>query len=106
MTVAHDPDTTAMVAYLTARVLAGDGHTDPDAVTHADIDTAADIAGVDRPTSSDDWHTVRAALEAIAGQPQTDEAAERLRKLHADCRADYEAARWWRDGNSNRRRFW
>lgn len=52
-------------AYRTAKVLADNGHTDSDAVTHADIDTAADIAGVARPASSTDRHTVRGALDAI-----------------------------------------
>jgi hypothetical protein len=56
---------TAYAAYRTAQVLAEHGRLDSDAVTTADIDTAADLAGVDRPTSPDDRHTVRIALDAI-----------------------------------------
>lgn len=55
---------TAYDAYRTAQALADHGHTDSDAVTHADIDTAADIAGAARP-SSDDRHTIRGALHAL-----------------------------------------
>ncbi|MCX4596176.1 hypothetical protein OG819_42945 [Streptomyces sp. NBC_01549] len=56
---------TAYDAYLTARTLAANGRLDSDAVTHADIDTAADLAGAQRPAGSDDRHTVRLALDAI-----------------------------------------
>ncbi|MFE2710532.1 hypothetical protein ACFXKI_00725 [Streptomyces mirabilis] len=56
---------TALDAYLTARTLAADGCHDSDAVTHADMDAAADLAGARRPAGSDDRHTVRAALDAI-----------------------------------------
>jgi hypothetical protein len=56
---------TAYDAYLTARTLAADGRHDSDAVTHADIDAAADLAGARRPAGSDDRHTVRTALDAI-----------------------------------------
>lgn len=56
---------TPLDAYNTARVLANHGFTDPDAVTVADMDAAADYAGVDRPTGSDDRWVVRLALEAI-----------------------------------------
>lgn len=52
-------------AYRTARFLAVEGRTDSDAVSRADIDAAADLAGVNRPASADDRHTVRAALDAI-----------------------------------------
>jgi hypothetical protein len=48
-----------------ARILADDGHTDSDVVTHADIDAAADIAGVSRPAGPDDRHAVRTALDTI-----------------------------------------
>ena len=56
---------TAYDAYRTAVVLAENGHTDVDAVTHADIDAAADYAGADRPTDSNDRHTIQTALAAI-----------------------------------------
>ncbi|MFH8926339.1 hypothetical protein ACH4D4_04720 [Streptomyces pristinaespiralis] len=55
-------------AYLTAQALAADGRTDSDAVTHADIDSAADLAGTQRPASQDDRHAVRIALDAIGGK--------------------------------------
>lgn len=55
---------TALAAYETARVLADNG-LDSDAVTHADIDAAADLAGAPRPAGPDDRHTVRTALDAI-----------------------------------------
>lgn len=57
---------TALDAYRTAKVLADNGATDSDAVTHADIDTAADYAGTARPTG-DDRHAVRIALDAMGG---------------------------------------
>jgi hypothetical protein len=56
---------TALDAYLTARTLADHGRHDSDAVTHADMDTAADLAGAQRPAGSDDRHTVRLALDTI-----------------------------------------
>lgn len=56
---------TAYDAYLTAQTLAADGRHDSDAVTHADMDAAADIAGAPRPAGSDDRHTVRLALDTI-----------------------------------------
>ncbi|AVH59919.1 MULTISPECIES: hypothetical protein [Streptomyces] len=56
---------TALDAYLTARTLADHGMTDSDAVTIADFDTAADLAGAHRPAGPDDRHTVRIALDAI-----------------------------------------
>lgn len=56
---------TAYDAYRTAALLAAEGRTDSDAVTRADIDQAADLAGADRPQSSDDQHAVRIALDAI-----------------------------------------
>jgi hypothetical protein len=56
---------TALDAYLTARTLADHGRHDSDAVTHADMDAAADNAGARRPAGSDDRHTVRTALDAI-----------------------------------------
>ncbi|MEU9310922.1 hypothetical protein [Streptomyces sp. NPDC048256] len=54
-------------AYRTARKLAENGRTDSDALTQADIDAAADLAGATRPTSSGDRHNVRLALDAIGG---------------------------------------
>jgi hypothetical protein len=56
---------TALDAYRTAQTLAGHSHHDSDAVTHADMDTAADLAGAARPSSSDDRNNVRLALDAI-----------------------------------------
>jgi hypothetical protein len=56
---------TALDAYLTAQALAANGRHDSDAVTHADIDTAADLAGAQRPAGADDRHTVRTALDTI-----------------------------------------
>lgn len=56
---------TGLDAYLTARTLDEHGSRDSDAVTHADMDTAADHAGAQRPAGSDDRHTVRLALDAI-----------------------------------------
>lgn len=56
---------TAYGAYLTALILADHGRTDPDAVTHADIDAAADHAGTPRPDSTHDRAVVRVALDAI-----------------------------------------
>lgn len=58
---------TAYDAYLTALTLADHGHTDPDAVTHADIDAAANHADTPRPNSAHDRAVVRAALDAITG---------------------------------------
>ncbi|MFD7185542.1 hypothetical protein ACFV90_36970 [Streptomyces sp. NPDC059904] len=58
---------TALDAYRTARFLADDGRHDPDAVTHADMDTAADLAGANRPTNDNDRHSIRAAIDAIGG---------------------------------------
>jgi hypothetical protein len=52
-------------AYRTAQVLASHGRLDPDAITHTDMDAAADYAGAPRPASPDDRHNVRIALEAI-----------------------------------------
>lgn len=59
---------TAYDAYRTATVLAAHGRTDSDAVTHADMDAAADLAGANRPGTADDRHTVRAALDALGGE--------------------------------------
>jgi hypothetical protein len=56
---------TAYDAYRTAQALAANGHTTSDAVTHADLDTAADYAGANRPDTADDRHVVRLALDAI-----------------------------------------
>lgn len=56
---------TAYDAYLTAQALAEHGLTDPDAVTHADMDAAADHTGAQRPTTSGDRHAIRTALDAI-----------------------------------------
>jgi hypothetical protein len=55
---------TAYDAYRTAEVL-GTAGTGSDAVTHADMDAAADYAGVGRPAGPDDRGTVRLALDAI-----------------------------------------
>ena len=52
-------------AFRTAEFLAEEGRTDSDAVTHADMDQAADLAGAVRPTTSDDRHAVRLALDTI-----------------------------------------
>lgn len=57
---------TAYDAYRTAQVLAANGRTDSDTVTHTDMDTAADLAGARRPTGPNDRHTVRIALDALA----------------------------------------
>lgn len=46
----------------TAEYLADQGHTDPDALTHADVDMAADLAGAGYP-SAHDRHMVRLALD-------------------------------------------
>ncbi|MFE9461674.1 hypothetical protein [Streptomyces californicus] len=56
---------TAYDAYLAARLLAASGRTDTDAVTTADMDAAADIAGADRPSSGHDRQAVRLALDTI-----------------------------------------
>lgn len=55
---------TPLDAYETAVALADHGLT-PDAATHADLDAAADHAGVDRAATPDDRHLVRDALHAI-----------------------------------------
>ena len=57
---------TAYDAYRTAQALATNGHTDSDTVTHADLDTAADYAGANRPDTANDRHTIRLALDALA----------------------------------------
>lgn len=56
---------TAYDAYLTARTLAADGHRDSDAVTHTDMDSAADHAGAPRPAGAHDRHAIRIALDTI-----------------------------------------
>lgn len=56
---------TAYDAYRTAQALAAHGSTDSDAVTHADMDTAAELAGAARPANPDDRHAVRIALDSI-----------------------------------------
>lgn len=56
---------TAYDAYRTALSLANHGLLDSDAVTHADIDAAADQTGTSRPTGSDERNTVRLALDTI-----------------------------------------
>jgi hypothetical protein len=58
---------TAYDAYRTAQALAEHG-LDSDTATRADIDAAADHAGVHRPTDSTDRHNVRIALDAIGGE--------------------------------------
>lgn len=55
-------------AYETARALAEHGFVDSDVVTHADMDAAADYAGVQRPVDSSGRHAVRAALDEIGAQ--------------------------------------
>jgi hypothetical protein len=61
---------TAGDAYRTAQALAGHGHHDSDAVTHADIDAAADYAGAQRPDCPGDRQAVRIALDVIAVIPR------------------------------------
>lgn len=56
---------TAYDAYRTGLALAEHGLLDSDAVTHADMDAAADHAGASRPADSIDRHAVRTALDAI-----------------------------------------
>ena len=56
---------TAYDAYRTAVALAEHGLLDSDAVTHTDMDAAADHAGATRPTDRDDRSAVRTALDAI-----------------------------------------
>jgi hypothetical protein len=58
---------TAYDAYLTAKALADHGIHDSDAVTHADLDAAADHAGASRPADRDDRSAIRTALDAIGG---------------------------------------
>jgi hypothetical protein len=58
---------TAYAAYRTAQALAEHG-LDSDTATRADIDAAADYAGAQRPSDSNDRHTVRIALDAIGGK--------------------------------------
>lgn len=58
---------TAYDAYRTAQVLADNGRTDSDQITHADIDTAADLGGAPHPAGQDDRHTVRLALDTLHG---------------------------------------
>jgi hypothetical protein len=58
---------TAYDAYRTAKALA-EHSLDSDAVTHADMDAAADYAGAQRPADSHDRYAVRAALDAIGAQ--------------------------------------
>ncbi|MEU0675453.1 hypothetical protein ABZ330_21680 [Streptomyces sp. NPDC006172] len=55
---------TALDAYRTAVVLGEHGLVSDEA-THADLDAAADAAGVPRPADPDDRHTVRVALDAL-----------------------------------------
>lgn len=50
----------------TAQHLADHGYTDSDTPTHADINTAADLAGADRPTAHD-RHIIRIALDTLRG---------------------------------------
>lgn len=52
-------------AHHIARILALHGHTDSDALTTADMDVAADLAGACRPEGSDDRHAIRAVLDTI-----------------------------------------
>lgn len=56
---------TALDAYRTAQALADHGLHDSDAVTTADIDAAADHAGVPRPADRNDRHAIRTALDTI-----------------------------------------
>jgi hypothetical protein len=55
---------TAYDAYLTAQALADHG-LDSDTATRADLDAAADHAGINRPADTHDRHTIRLALDAI-----------------------------------------
>jgi len=55
---------TALDACKTAEALADHGLTS-DTATHADLDAAADHAGVPRPATSHDRHTIRLALDVI-----------------------------------------
>lgn len=52
-------------ALRTAQLLAAEGCTDSDAVTHTDMDQAADLAGANRPETPGDRHAVRLALDTI-----------------------------------------
>lgn len=59
---------TACDAHLIAGTLADHGHHNPDAITTADMDAAADHVGAARPDKSNDRHTIRAALDTIHGR--------------------------------------
>lgn len=56
---------TAGDALRTAELLHHDGYSDSDTVTHNDIDTAADLAGADRPATPSDRDAVRIALDVL-----------------------------------------
>jgi hypothetical protein len=58
---------TAGDAARTAQFLADHGHTDPDAITVADFDAAADYSGSSQPEVADDRYAVLIALEVITG---------------------------------------
>lgn len=60
---------TTSPAYQTAQILAHHGLHDPDAITTADMDTAADHAGVNRPETNTDRHAIRTALDTIGNTP-------------------------------------
>lgn len=48
-----------------AEILVADGLTNPDAITHADMDAAADLAGIDRADSDIERYAIRAAITAV-----------------------------------------
>ena len=60
----QEPAFSALDALRAAHALTTHGLTDPDAITTADIDAAADHADTIRPESADDRHAVRIALAA------------------------------------------
>ena len=56
---------TAGDAIRTAQYLADHDHTDSDALTATDLDTAADHAGANRPATGHDRAVVRIALDTL-----------------------------------------
>lgn len=65
VTVGRGAPMSAAEAARVAEVLVADGLTDPDAITHADMDAAADLAGVERPDCDVERHAIRAAVTAV-----------------------------------------
>jgi hypothetical protein len=55
-------------AYRTAKALADMGHADSPVIPHADMDMAATLADVPRPTTAADRAAVCDALEEIGGR--------------------------------------